>query len=173
MRSMNYKQQSNQGCLVVDLLYLFDITPTKELEQKILSEGLFRFRENYTLGCLMAFLDNFPEKKAKIYFDNAYYLNILKKKIDHPRITMLLSKNDERLLNKLEVRYIVYVDNYITNGFTHLPHFMMVTGATDKVFTAFDPWEGKTSKISKEKLLHGISLLRDHIKICPFVIATA
>jgi hypothetical protein len=49
---MGYKQQSNQGCLVVDLLYLYGIEPTRELEQKLLSEGLFKFRDNYTLGCV-------------------------------------------------------------------------------------------------------------------------
>lgn len=27
---MDYKQQSNQGCLVVDLMYLFGIEPSKE-----------------------------------------------------------------------------------------------------------------------------------------------
>ena len=48
---MDYKQQSNQGCLVVDLMYLFGIEPTRDKEQDILSDGLFRLRENYILGC--------------------------------------------------------------------------------------------------------------------------
>lgn len=167
---MNYKQQSNQGCLVVDLMYLFGEIPSRKIEEKLLSEGLFKFRENYTLGCLMAFLDNYPDKKAKIYFDNTYYLNILQKEVSHPRIKMLLGKNDEKLFNSIREPYIVYVDNNITNGFTHLPHFIMVTKSTEKMFTVFDPWEGKTSKISRQKILKGIALLRSHIKVCPFVI---
>lgn len=48
---------------------------------------------------------------------------------------------------------------------------MMVIGATEKMFDVFDPWEGKISKMSKQKLLRGIDLLRGHIKVCPFVIA--
>ena len=32
---MDYKQQSNQGCLVVDLMYLFGIEPTRDKEQRI------------------------------------------------------------------------------------------------------------------------------------------
>lgn len=170
MLNMDYKQQSNQGCLVVDLLYLFEIEPTRQKEQDILSDGLFRLRENYTLGCILAFLDRYNDKSVKIYVDNNYYLGILSKWIKHPRIQMVHKKNDEKLLNSLETPFIVYVDNNITDGWTHLPHFMMVTSATDKFYNVFDPWEGKVSKIAKEKLLGGINLLRGHVKVCPFVI---
>lgn len=173
MLNMDYKQQSNQGCLVVDLLYLFEIEPTRQKEQDILSDGLFRLRENYTLGCILAFLDRYKDKSVKIYIDNNYYLGILNKWVKHPRIQMVHKKNDEKLLDSLEVPFIVYVDNNITDGWTHLPHFMMVTSATDKFYNVFDPWEGKVSKISKEKLLGGINLLRDHVKVCPFVIVAA
>ena len=48
---------------------------------------------------------------------------------------------------------------------------MMATNATEKFYSVFDPWDGKTIKISKDKLLKGIDLLRCHVKICPFVIA--
>lgn len=170
MLNMNYKQQSNQGCLVVDLMYLFDIEPTREKEQSILSEGLFRLRENYTLGCLLAFLNRYEDKSVTIYVDNNFYLGILKKWVNHPRINMLHKKNDDELLSSLTTPFIVYVDNNITDGWTHLPHFMMVKKATEKFYEVFDPWEGKVIKISKEKLLTGINLLRDHVKICPFVI---
>jgi len=167
---MDYKQQSNQGCLVVDLMYLFDIKPTREKEQDILSDGLFRLRENYTLGCLLAFLDRYEDKSVTVYVDNNFYLNILKEWVKHPRIKLVHQKNDTKLLNSLDTPFIVYVDNNITDGWTHLPHFMMVTNATDKFYNVFDPWEGKTIKISKDKLLGGIESLRSHVKICPFVI---
>lgn len=167
---MNYKQQSNQGCLVVDLMYLFGVEPTREKEEKILSEGLFRLRENYTLGCLQAFLDRYPDKSAKLYVDNKYYFNILKGMIKHPRIAMTYQKNDAKLLDSLEPPFIVYVDINITDGWMHLPHFMMVTKATEKFYHVFDPWEGKIRKLSKDKILNGISSLRSHIKVCPFVI---
>lgn len=167
---MDYKQQSNQGCLVVDLMYLFDIEPTRQNEQDILSDGLFRLRENYTLGCLMAFLDRYKDKSVTIHVDNEYYLNILRAWVDHPRITMVYKKNNKALLDSLATPFIVYVDNNITDGWTHLPHFIMATKATDKFYEVFDPWEGKVSKISKDKVLHGIELLRSHVKVCPFVI---
>lgn len=168
---MNYKQQSNQGCLVVDLMYLFHIEPTREKERDILSDGLFRLRDNYTLGCLMAFLDRYKDKSVTLYVDNKYYLGNLNKWVKHPRIQMIHKKNDDKLLNSLATPFIVYVDNNITDGWTHLPHFMMVTNATEKFYSVFNPWDGKVTKISKEKLLSGINQLRDHIKICPFVIA--
>ena len=167
---MDYKQQSNQGCLAVDLMYLFNIKPTREKEQQILTQGLFRLRENYTLGCLLAFLDYYKDKSATIYVDNKYYLDILHKWVEHPRVNMIFKKNNEDLLNSLIAPFIVYVDNNITDDWTHLPHFMMVTGATEKFYTVFDPWEGKTTKMSKKKLLSGIDLLRNHVKVCPFVI---
>lgn len=173
MGIMNYKQQSNQGCLVVDLMYMFDITPTREKEQAILSDGLFHLRENYTLGCLMAFLDRYTDKSVTVYVDNSYYLGILQKWVQHPRINMILTKNDQKLLESLDTPFIVYVDNSVTDGWTHLPHFMMVTKATDKFYDVFDPWEGKVSKLSKAKILSGIDLLRDHIKVCPFVITSS
>lgn len=167
---MNYKQQSNQGCLVVDLMYLFEIEPTREKELDILSDGLFRLRDNYTLGCLVAFLDRYKDKSVTLYVDNKYYLGILNKLVTHPRIQMIHKKNDEKLLHSLNMPFIVYVDNNITDGWTHLPHFMMVVNATEKFYGVFDPWEGKTIKISKDKLVEGINLLRSHVKMCPFVI---
>lgn len=167
---MDYKQQSNQGCLVVDLMYLFDIEPTRDKEQDILSDGLFRLRENYTLGCLLAFLDRYQDKAVTLYVDNSYYLDILKAWVKHPRITMVHKKNDEKLLNSLDTPFIVYVDSIITDGWTHLPHFMMVTSTTEKFYNVFDPWDGKTIKLSKSKLLNGIDQLRSHVKICPFII---
>jgi hypothetical protein len=169
---MDYKQQSNQGCLVVDLMYLFGIQPTREKEQFHLSDGLFRLRENYALGCLLSFLDRYEDASVTLYVDNVYYLDILKQWVQHPRIHMVHKANDQALLASLDAPYIVYVDNNITDGWIHLPHFMMVTGSTEKFYTVFDPWDGKTIKISKNKLLHGIELLRDHIKICPIVITT-
>lgn len=83
---------------------------------------------------------------------------------------MVLGKNDAKLLNMLDTPFIVYVDNNITDGWTHLPHFMLVTGATDKFFSVFDPWNGKTIRLSKDMLISGIELLRSHVKVCPFVI---
>lgn len=170
---MDYKQQSNQGCLVVDLMYLFDVEPTREKEQSILGEGLLRLRENYTLGCLLAFLDRYEDKSATIYVDNNLYLGILRKWVNHPRINMLHRRNDDSLLSSLAAPFIVYVDNNITDGRTHLPHFMMVTKSTERFYEVFDPWEGRVMRMSKSKLLSGIEQLRDHIKICPFVIVEA
>jgi len=167
---MDYRQQSNQGCLVVDLMYLFDIEPTRESERDILSDGLFRLRDNYTLGCLLAFLDRYKDKSVIVYVDNGYYLDILNKMVNNPRIQLIHKKNDEGLLNSLDIPFIVYVDNNITDGWTHLPHFMMITGATERFYNVFDPWDGKTKRISKDRLLHGIKLLRSHVKICPVVI---
>ena len=169
---MNYKQQSNQGCLVVNLMYLFDITPTKEKEQNILNEGLFRLRDNYALGCVLAFLDRYPSKAMTLYVDNAHYLASLQKWAKHPRITIVHQKNNQKLLDSLAGEsFIVYVDNNITDGWTHLPHFIMVTDVTDKFYRIFDPWNGKTIRISKSKLLTGIDLLRNHIKVCPIIIS--
>jgi hypothetical protein len=111
------------------LLYLFDVEPTREIEKDILNDGLFRLRENYTLGCSLAFLDRYEDKAVTLY-----------------------------------------VDNNITDGWTHLPHFVMVTRATDKFYDVFDPWGGKVVKISKDRLINGIELLRGHVKVCPFVI---
>lgn len=167
---MTYKQQSNQGCLVVDLLYLFDIEPTKDKELSILSEGLFRLRENYTLGCLLAFLDRYENRSVTLYVDNKYYLNVLKRLVQHTRIKMVHRKNDASLLDELNTPFIVYVDNNITDGWTHLPHFMMVVGVTEKYYKVFDPWEGKITRLSKNTIFKGIELLRSHVKICPFVI---
>lgn len=151
-------------------MYLFDIEPTSKNEQVILSDGLFRLRENYTLGCLLAFLDRYEDKSVTLYVDNNYYLETLKKWVDHPRIQMIHKYNDKKLLDSLQEPYIVHIDNHIIDGWTHLPHFIMVTRSTEKFYTVFDPWEGKTIRLSKDKLIGGIESLRSHIKVCPFVI---
>jgi hypothetical protein len=151
-------------------MYLFGIEPTRDKEQDILSDGLFRLRDNYTLGCLLAFLDRYTDRSVTLYVDNKYYLAILKQWVKHPRIKMVHKKNDAKLLNALDAPFIVYVDNNIVDGWTHLPHFMMVMSATDMFYNVFDPWDGKTIKLSKDKLLNGIELLRSHVRVCPFVI---
>lgn len=170
---MDYKQQSNQGCLVVDLLYLFGIEPTRQKEYEILSDGLFTLRANYTLGCVQAFLDRYKDKSVTIYVDNKYYLGVLQQWVTHPRITMVYQKNDHTLLNSLEPPFIAYIDNNVTNGSTHLPHFVLVVGGTPKFYHVFDPWDGKVVKLSKQKLLNGIDSLRSHVKVCPFVIVAS
>lgn len=169
---MNYKQQSNQGCLIVSLLYLFAIEPTREQEQQVLSEGLFRVRENYTIGCTLAFLDHYKDTSVTIYVDNKYYCDELATFVNHPRLDMVHKKIDQNLLESLSAPFVVYVDNNITNGWMHLPHFVLVTKATDKFYEVFDPWEGKRRNMSKAKLMSGVSQLRDHVKICPFVITS-
>lgn len=168
---MDYKQQSNQGCLVVDLMYLFGVDLTRQKEQRILSDGLFRIRENYTLGCLSAFQDLYPETHAMLYVDNKYYLDTISNWTLHPNLTLAHQKNNQVLLDSLHPPFIVYVDNHITNGWTHLPHFIMVTKRTEKFYEVYDPWEGAMSKVAKTRLINGIDSLRNHIKICPFVIA--
>lgn len=168
---MNYEQQSNQGCLPVCLMYLFDLEPTRQMEEKILNDGLFELRENYMLGCVLAFLKQYPEKRCVIYVDNRYYLQTLKTYTSNVRITFVHNKNNAELLDSLKAPYIVYVDNHITDGYTHLPHFMLIVGSTKKMFDVFDPWKGKTMRLSKKKILSGVDLLRRHVRVCPFVIA--
>lgn len=170
---MDYKQQSNQGCLVVDLLYLFGIEPTRQKEYEILSDGLFTLRDNYTLGCVQAFLDRYKDKSVTIYVDNKYYLGVLRQWVTHPRISMVYQKNDATLFNSLEPPFIAYIDNNVTSGWTHLPHFVLAVGSTPRFYHIFDPWEGRVVKLGKQKLLRGVDLLRSHVKVCPFVIAAS
>ena len=167
---MQYKQQSNQGCLIISLLYLFSIEPTRELERSILGDGLFKLRQNYTLGCLLSFLDRYADKSVTVYVDNKYYLGVMQMWVRHPRIQMEHSSINLGLLESLTPPFIVYVDNHITDGWTHLPHYMMIVSASSKFYDVLDPWTGKTSKLSKQKVLLGVDLLRSHIKVCPFVI---
>jgi hypothetical protein len=171
---MDYKQHSNQGCLVVDLLYLFGETPTPELEEELLSKGLFQFRDNFTVGCLLATLDKFPVKRAKLYFDNHYYLDVIRPQVHHPRVEMVCTKNDASLFDHLAAAgnpFVIYVDNHITDGYTHLPHFMLVLGASKTIYTVFDPWEGQVQKMSKRKVLEGVRLLRERVGVCPIAIS--
>lgn len=170
MLRMKYKQQSNQGCLVVDLLHLFDIAPTREREQAILGDGLFRLRENYALGCLMSFLDYYDDLSVEVYVDNSYYFGVLQRHVDHTRIHMFHKKNGIRLLGAIDPPFITYVDNNIFDGWTHLPHFVLVTKTTQKFCEVFDPWDGEIHRVSKEKLLSGVDQLRSHIKVCPLII---
>ena len=167
---MNYKQQSNQGCLVVDLMYLFGIEPTIEAEKELISAGLFQFREIFSLGCLLAFEHKYKNSEVIVYVDNKYFLKDLQSKTNNPNITLLYQKNDLQLLNYLEPPYIVYVDYRLFYGWSHQPHFIMVTKKTANFFKIFDPWDGKTKQISKIKLIDSINSLRNHIKVCPLVI---
>ena len=75
------------------------------------------------------------------------------------------------MLQVLVAPFIVYIDNHITDDWTRLPHFVLVTKIGVKYYTIFDPWEGKDTRIYKDKLLRGICLLRDHIRVRPIIIA--
>ena len=70
---------------------------------------------------------------------------------------MVHKKNDKKLLTSLEAPFIVYVDTNITDGWVHLPHFMLVTGSTDKFFDVFDPREGTTLKCLRKRFLKELS----------------
>ncbi len=148
---MIYKQQSNQGCLVVSLLRIFDIEPSYEVEKSVLPDGLFRLRDNYTLGCILAFLDLFPEKRLKLYVDNKYYLEVLKNWTSDKRIEMVFGGNRPELLGLLKPPFVVYIDNNIVDGWTHLPHFITVVGSTEIFYRVLDPWTGEIKKTSKQK----------------------
>jgi len=76
----------------------------------------FRLRENYTLGCLLAFLDRYKDKSATLYVDNKYYLDVLQQWVKHPRIKMIHQKHDREPPDTLSAPFIVYVDNTITDG---------------------------------------------------------
>jgi len=168
---MNYKQQSNQGCLIVDLLYLFGIEPAREKEEAILSDGLFNVRDNFTLGCLHAFLDRYPDKAMTLYIDNKFYLEDIKQLVRYPQIKLVHKKNDKKFMDSLDAPFIFCIDNHIIDGWTHLPHYMMVTGSTEKFYKVFDPWKGGVQKYSKDKLISSIDSLRDRVGFCPIIIA--
>ena len=129
------------------------------------------YKQQSNQGCLQAFLDLYPQKHALLYVDNLFYLKTLQKYVAHSRITMVYKKNNNELLQVLVTPFIAYIDNHITDDWTHLPHFVLVTKIGVKYYTIFDPWEGKDTRIYKDKLLRGICLLRDHIRVRPIIIA--
>ena len=75
------------------------------------------------------------------------------------------------MLQVLVAPFIVYIDNHITDDWTHLPHFVLVTKIGVKYYTIFDPWEGKETRIFKDKLLRRICLLQGYIRVRPIIIA--
>jgi len=62
---------------------------------------------------------------------------------------------------------IIYVDAFALYGVCHYPHFVCVLKAAGARFIIFDPWNGKVRKLDARTLSRGITLLRNHIRLCP------
>ncbi|KXK10419.1 MAG: Peptidase C39 family protein [Microgenomates bacterium OLB23] len=164
-----YKQTSSQSCLSVCLLTCInqDINVEKELE--LLYEGL-KTTDPYSISVVRAFAKKYG-KKATVYVDNNYYRKELHEKYASKNISFTYERVDVKLLEKLEVPYIVYLNtNTLLGTWDYSPHFVVVESVTDKFFNIIEPAAGKRMKVSKKKLFESIAVLKDRVHYCPLAI---
>jgi hypothetical protein len=166
------KQKTMQGCLVACLGMLIRLPkiPLKE-EKNILINGLNMDYEFFTVGVIEEFLKK-NNKSLELYVDNKYFSRVLKKKFKNKKVKILNQKINMPFLDKLlnDSPIIGYIDYKTLGDYSHAPHFILIEKKENKKYTIIDPWTGKRQKLNEEKLMKGIKLLKEHLKICPLVI---
>lgn len=101
----------------------------------------------------------------KPFYDYVAQIKIL------PKIKTDVRKIDLKLIDSLlDKRPIVYIDAYTLFGVYHAPHFVTVLGKIGNKYSIFDTWDGEEKLIDCMALAHGISSLRNHIKLCPQIL---
>lgn len=163
------KQTTCESCLPVCLLRLRGKRFGRAEEQALLFEGLKAFRESYALGMCLAFV-----KKYKIPLDvlvgNSAYADELRHAIKNPLLRIRHANINKALLHSIAMPYILYIDNHVLGEYVHAPHFILVNGSHQKIFTIGDPWTGTIRQIRESIVLDGISSLRKRLYFCPLII---
>jgi len=167
------KQTYTHSCLAVCLLMLKNSNHSQETEKKIWEKGSERNHDFYVTGIADEFC-SLTKNKLRIIADNNYFTKILKKSsdkknfhsVEHQKITMKLMSE---LLTHGAI--ICHIDNNLLGDYSHSSHFIVLEKELpNEKILIIDPWTGKKTRVSFQKLEASIASLKKHIKMCPLLI---
>jgi len=168
-----YKQKLSHGCLAASLLILASERGLKikdKDEETIVLNGMNRKYMFYIVGLPEEFIKK-TKLKLNLFVYNKYFTNVLKKKFSNKKIKVMHHKINLELIEELLLKspIIIHMDNNTLGDYSHSSHFIVLTKSLKEYFMIIDPLKGKLSKISKEKIINSIKLLKEHIKMCPLI----
>lgn len=163
------KQKTCEGCLPACLLSLIGRNVTLKAELGLLLGGFRKNRENYAIGILHHFVSKYG-KQAKVYVHNKYFFKKLRTLVTSSDIDLKHEKINLQLINKLEIPFILYLDDRILRKSIHYPHFVIVERKHKNRFVLIDPWDGRRKWFSEKKLMRAVLSLKNYLNFCPLLI---
>ena len=159
------KQSTYETCLACCLLMMVGTIKKDEIE--IWKHG---WKCNYLMGQLNYVADK-HNKIFKVYVENEYYFNQLKKQ-KNKNIQLVNKKIDIKFLSHLlqEGNAIVYLDNYYQLKFLHTPHFVIASKRIENNIEIVDPYDGVVKNVSAKTIGKAIINLRNHLGYSPVLI---
>ena len=103
---------------------------------------------------------------------NKKYAGVLRSMNKSPRVSIIGGNIDVNMIDKMLIggHLIIYLDAYSVGSAVHAPHFVVIESAKGVHYNITDPWDGKTKKITKLKLLKGINELKRRFYFAPKLI---
>lgn len=169
-----YEQSLTHSCLVASFLMILEaeknVSFKKEDEQQLALNGSQRTYPFYVVGITAEVAKEY-KAKIKVFADNKFFTDILKKSFKNKNITVEHEKITTGLITKLLEKnsLICHVDIHGLGDYSHSSHFIVIEKTNGKVFTIIDPWTGKRRKISGDTLEKAISELKNDVKMCPLL----
>jgi len=171
VKIQDYAQTTFETCLAVCLWQFTGDEINQEKELEVMDYALKFSRDHFTVNHLDYFAKNF-DLKINLYLDNKFFLDYTKKANFSEKITLIQEKINQKLIDTLisEKPLILYIDSFVFWKVTHYPHFIIVLEKQGNNYKIYDPWEGKTTLMPIEKILAGVTSLKEHLLFCPQLI---
>ncbi len=164
------KQETFEGCLPVCLFGISGIKSSKEKELDLLIKGLTKNRDTYyTFNVILSFIESY-DLEIDLFVDIKPYANYLSKFNNDHRLKIAHQAINERFIHNQKNPFILYIDQYEINKYTHAPHFIIVEEQDDEYMYIIDPWKGERIKLPKEVILNSIQELKTCFFFSPLLI---
>lgn len=165
-----FKQKTYEGCLPICLLSLGGIEINREKELELIRNGVSKPRDGYyAFNMLLAFIEQY-NSDVNLYVDIKPYSNYLNRLNNNKRLSISHQFINKDFLSKQSRPFVLYVDWYDFEGYTHAPHFIVIEKQQGASMTIIDPWAGKRIEIEKEKILNSILNLKKRFFFSPLLI---
>lgn len=174
---ISYKQTYYESCLIACSLMLTGHSAKTRKAQELEKQIFFEAEEKkfpFFIQSMLASISKHLDIKINLIVDNKYFANELNNGLRNYRnividITKVNSVSAQKVFNT-HGPLMCFIDGHHLGDYAHWPHYVIIEKANNTKFTIIDPNTAKRRNFSAEKLDLAISGLRDHLKICPFLI---
>jgi hypothetical protein len=98
------------------------------------------------------------------------YANYLKKFNANKSLEISYQLITEEFISKITAPFILYVDWFDFEKYTHAPHFIVIEKQDINYITILDPWRGIKTKVSRKMILKSVMNLKTVLGFSPLLI---